>query len=248
MPRIIDTPVYVYDLTVDKPNNFFASGVLVHNKSVIVPSYLLDYWYDLWPLQECPVWPQQEWRDDPEQRRRAEHVNTIGGSFLKGVDSGYRIYFDADSQPSAADLEFIAGLKGITGLMFRTDVQLSQIAMGKLCKFDELHSVHFVGAVIEEGSFQILREIPGLTDLRIRSVLLTEEETQLVCNLTGLTRLGLEKSSGKRVDDGNVESLKKLTKLRFLNIVNTAITDKGARDLQNVLPKCEIIHRIMWRK
>jgi hypothetical protein len=40
--------VAVYDVTVDEPNNFFAAGVLVHNKSRDRWPHLDDLWYRLW--------------------------------------------------------------------------------------------------------------------------------------------------------------------------------------------------------
>src|SRR5262249_52876833 len=43
--------VAVYDLTVDEPHNFFAAGVLVHNKDRPPMAELDDYWYVLWPKQ-----------------------------------------------------------------------------------------------------------------------------------------------------------------------------------------------------
>ena len=43
----MDEPVVVYDLTVDEPHNFFAGGILVHNKSRAWTPTLDDPWYFL---------------------------------------------------------------------------------------------------------------------------------------------------------------------------------------------------------
>src|SRR5207249_669219 len=40
--------VAVYDLSVDEPHNFFAAGVLVHNKDRAPSPRLDDLWYVLW--------------------------------------------------------------------------------------------------------------------------------------------------------------------------------------------------------
>jgi hypothetical protein len=44
--------VAVYDVTVDEPHNFFAAGVLVHNKSRDHWPHLDDLWYRLWSPEE----------------------------------------------------------------------------------------------------------------------------------------------------------------------------------------------------
>src|SRR5262249_16779745 len=44
----INDRVAVYDVTVDEPHNFFAAGVLVHNKSRAHWPQLDDLWYRLW--------------------------------------------------------------------------------------------------------------------------------------------------------------------------------------------------------
>lgn len=45
-----NTPITVYDLTVDEPHNFFANGLLVHNKDRAYSPEIDDVWYRLWPL------------------------------------------------------------------------------------------------------------------------------------------------------------------------------------------------------
>ena len=44
-------PVTVYDLTLDSPHNYFAGGLLVHNKDRAWSHTLDDPWYFYWPAK-----------------------------------------------------------------------------------------------------------------------------------------------------------------------------------------------------
>lgn len=60
----------------------------------------------------------------------------------------------------------------------------------------------------------------------------------LLHHLQGLKRLSLE---GMPVTDDELLSLKRLTGLRKVNLMYTAVTDAGAVELRKALPHCEIM-------
>jgi hypothetical protein len=62
-PRPIDEPIDVYELVVDGPHNYFAGGVLVHNKNRNYWPDTDDAWYQMWPQRRHKhrqVWPEEK--------------------------------------------------------------------------------------------------------------------------------------------------------------------------------------------
>jgi hypothetical protein len=62
-PDLVPGSVVVYDIAVDGPRNYFAGGLLVHNKSRDYSPDLDDPWYSLWPQRRADqkqVWPTAE--------------------------------------------------------------------------------------------------------------------------------------------------------------------------------------------
>jgi hypothetical protein len=57
--------------------------------------------------------------------------------------------------------------------------------------------------------------------------------------LTRLEALSLEDVSG--IGDSGLAHLKRLSNLRTLNLAGTKVTDAGVKDLQEALPKLQII-------
>ncbi len=49
--KMIDGTVPVFDLTVDAPHNYFAGGLLVHNKDRAWSASIDDPWHFIWPAK-----------------------------------------------------------------------------------------------------------------------------------------------------------------------------------------------------
>jgi hypothetical protein len=63
VPQKVRGALAVYDITVDEPHNYFAGGILVHNKSRDYSPHLDDPWYQLWPQwrrEFKQIWPAKE--------------------------------------------------------------------------------------------------------------------------------------------------------------------------------------------
>jgi hypothetical protein len=63
VPEKVRGALAVYDIAVDEPHNYFAGGILVHNKSRDYSPHLDDPWYQLWPQwrrEFKQIWPAKE--------------------------------------------------------------------------------------------------------------------------------------------------------------------------------------------
>ena len=59
-PELLHGTTEVYEIAVDGPNNYFAGGVLVHNKQLVPNPHHDDPWYTLWPRRDSDrkqLWP-----------------------------------------------------------------------------------------------------------------------------------------------------------------------------------------------
>ena len=78
-----------------------------------------------------------------------------------------------------------------------------------------------------------------VVSVHLGGTLVTDEELDLLKSLEEMRFLNL---SNTRVTDMGVESLRRLTRLEELNLVNTRVTDEGVKKLQQALPNCRIEH------
>lgn len=245
-PHLATQSTRVYDLTVDTPHNFFADGVLVHNKSRWYSPYLDDPWYRLWPQPERPA--------DTEQASKADRVVTIGGVFQPRDDGGVGLYFDRDSKVTAANLAYIAGLKGVREIRISNDEAISDETLKSLRGFDELEWLAIYGGSLSDASLEHLGKLPALTRLNMPLNGLSEEGFRRLGRLTGLKSLSVnvipDKASaahltslrqletlslyGETIDDDSLEMVGSLAALRELRIGGASIQGPGMVHLEKL--------------
>ena len=88
------------------------------------------------------------------------------------------------------------------------------------------------------------RSVPSLLRFRELEVLdvgctaITNAGVKQICSMRELKKLSL--TNCRNVDDGAIEDLKLLTRLKYLCIWETRITPQGQIELQNALPNCKV--------
>lgn len=113
-----------------------------------------------------------------------------------------------------------------------------------------LNTIMLSGMALTRPMVDVLKEIPGLTYLRIDSgrpsdanrIPGGDRPTSLdsILLLREITQLQTLVLSGKLHDDSLIPALSKLTQLKKIEFGNTSITQVGKNELKRALPNCEI--------
>lgn len=110
---------------------------------------------------------------------------------------------------------------------------------------DQLGRLPRIGSLILDGtkvSDTGLAKLKGLTELTYLSLdqtNITDAGLKIISGMTKLRTLHLYET---QITDAGLEELKGLTHLEELAVDGTKVTDQGVKKLQQVLPKCDILH------
>jgi hypothetical protein len=96
----------------------------------------------------------------------------------------------------------------------------------------KLHSLILPGNSLQEDELRYLPELPALEHLLLSHTNVTNKGLKYIAGCKNLIRLDLSKNPG--VDDGGVQYLKQLTKMRTLSLDDTSLSCKGIAQLKNL--------------
>jgi hypothetical protein len=144
------------------------------------------------------------------QKEAVEEIKKLGGA----VSCDYEI---DESDPFAADPSGPACLRNL----LKTDF------------FAKVVSVSFWSSSVNDDELKILKRLPQLQMLSLRSTQLTDAGLENLKEQTQLQTLSLRVT---RVTDAGLENLKGLTQLQELSLSGTMVTDAGLDNLKRKPP------------
>lgn len=108
----------------------------------------------------------------------------------------------------------------------------------ELKEMKQLISLNLAQTKVTDVGLKELKGLTQLTDLALSRTNVTDAGLKELKGLGLLTELGL---SHTKVSDAGLKVLGEFKQLKILYIAETKVTDAGLRELQESLPKCEIL-------
>jgi hypothetical protein len=141
------------------------------------------------------------------------NVSDEGLKHLQGLPNLELLILD-HTKVTGVGLKYVKELGKLDRLILGVD-PLTDAGLKNLPPLPNLHTLDLAGTEVSDGGLEHLR---GLTNLQSLDLLRTN------------------------VTDVGLVHLKALANLHFLNLNFTKVTDQGVKNLQQALPKCEIVH------
>jgi hypothetical protein len=176
-------------------------------------------------------------------RRYEQIIKEEGGQYwVDPTDPSKPVVAIASSQP--LDVQALAGYPRLRQLCLAKG-RLSQVRyLRGLPRLEVLHLDEMLGDDKQFEQFEglVQLQILGLSGTHISTVDGTPTIDLRLKHLQTLTKLKYLDLSNTDVSDGGLEHLKALTGLRLLNLIGTRVTEEGVKGLRRTLPDCEIIY------
>jgi hypothetical protein len=147
------------------------------------------------------------------------------------------VVYLVNSGVNDAELEHLKGLPQL-GVLSLYGTKVGDAGLENLKGLSHLREMSLCGTKVGDAGLEHLRGLAQLQTLFLEGTKISDAGLQY---LEGLTQLQVLNLSHTKVSDAGIEHLKRLTKLKGLDLRDTNVTDAGAQDLQEALPKVEIV-------
>lgn len=142
-----------------------------------------------------------------------------------------------------------AGLKHLEGLtdLRMLDLSCTRITGDGLMYLDQMTKLNHLflgGTGITDTGLAHLERLTGVNWLILSQTRITDAGLAHLKGMVNLEKLDLRET---QVTDVGLEHLQELANLKRLNLDGTRTTDEGVKRLQQVLPRCEITNRRVFR-
>ena len=192
------------------------------------------------------------------QGAMAEHVEQLA-KFRHLTKVNLRTY-DETHEVTDDDLRYLDQLKELTELDL-TNARITDRGLEQLVKHRRLKTLNLTSTRITDAGLKHIARLPHLEELALADTEIGDAGLaslsamrNLQClhlSLMGITDEGLTHVSrlaqlhaltlaGTPVGDDGIRKLTRLSKIRTVYAVNTRITERGAEDLKEALPNCEV--------
>jgi len=221
--------VAVFDITVDGPHNFFAGGILVHNKTVAYPSGHFDPWTQFFNVSAQPAVPrlwisvEQVPRWLPDLAHLSLTKGEVTDDTLQHVGRlvNLRSLSCDECQITDAGLANLGALRRLEQLTLRGS---GLRGSGLLHIHPGLRSLDLSGSPLADSKVSPLANLKHLESASFRDTPLGDAA---LLHLARCERLSSLELSGTNVTDAGLVHLANLERIASLNLSKTAITGAG---------------------
>ncbi|MCE9545524.1 MAG: HEAT repeat domain-containing protein [Planctomycetia bacterium] len=119
---------------------------------------------------------------------------------------------------------------------------ITDSGVGRLMELKNLEELSLSGKKITDNSLENLKALPKLSRLSLLQTGITDNGLKHLAQLKHLKTLHLGQN---QIGDAGLEHLAALGQLEELSVNNTRVTEQGLKKLQQSLPNCEIMVRLM---
>lgn len=185
----------------------------------------------------------------PEYKRFVEWMTSRGGSvtpaFPPNGELPHQVHVHIDGTfkkvINDADLENFKDLPGVHEINIRGQAITSSgmVRLGQLMRNKPLNAIHLLDMHL---GLDWLREPGGLSEItwaKFQNVDATNDQLEYLKNVPKLEVIGLRYNP--KITDAGIPHLKKLTKVKSLDLTSCGLTESGIEELKKLLPGCQIL-------